>query len=307
MSRFNIKPDSVMNAAVMMESGADKLSSMTSQIEDVMNSLDSGFDEVKPALAAISAEEKNESNDIKKLIEALRRIIEEWKEVEKRIIEHIKNQENGNSDGPAPSNEDKEEGETKPDPEPEKEQEKEPEPEPAPAPAPDPAQEETQDNTGDPNSLTGEERQKMLDRAKYHVQNGTEYASPQKEDRWENNPDGTPKKRDCSSLVLDCLHAAGYENVSGTAQNIHDNYCDNVDCGYPVDLSKLQPGDLIFCSDDGTNISHVVIYIGDGKVIHASSGKDKVVEVNANYFLQNNHAEGCNYLCVGRPNKSKMS
>lgn len=41
--------------------------------------------------------------------------------------------------------------------------------------------------------------------------------------------------------------------------------------GYPVDKADLQPGDLVFFAGDYVNISHVGIYVGDGKMIHAST------------------------------------
>lgn len=36
-------------------------------------------------------------------------------------------------------------------------------------------------------------------------------------------------------------------------------------------LSSAQPGDLIFWSDDGTSASHVAIYLGNNKIVHASN------------------------------------
>lgn len=41
--------------------------------------------------------------------------------------------------------------------------------------------------------------------------------------------------------------------------------------GRPVAKSDLQPGDLVFFAGDYVNISHVGIYVGDGKMIHAST------------------------------------
>ena len=43
-------------------------------------------------------------------------------------------------------------------------------------------------------------------------------------------------------------------------------------CGTQVAGSDAQPGDLIFYADNGS-IYHVVIYIGDGQAVHASSAK----------------------------------
>jgi len=45
------------------------------------------------------------------------------------------------------------------------------------------------------------------------------------------------------------------------------------------DTAQMQPGDLlVFSKRSSRRISHVAIYIGDGKMIHASSGARRVVE-----------------------------
>lgn len=65
---------------------------------------------------------------------------------------------------------------------------------------------------------------------------------------------------DCSGLVqYVCKNVGISVNRSSKAQ-----YSD----GYSVSKSDLQPGDLVFFSKGG-GISHVVIYAGDGKVIHS--------------------------------------
>lgn len=45
----------------------------------------------------------------------------------------------------------------------------------------------------------------------------------------------------------------------------------------PKDLAAMKPGDLLTFGR-GKNISHVGIYIGDGRMIHASTSKRRVIE-----------------------------
>lgn len=44
-----------------------------------------------------------------------------------------------------------------------------------------------------------------------------------------------------------------------------------------LDLARLLPGDLLFFGPRGRHINHVGIYLGDGKMIHASNSCGKVV------------------------------
>ena len=44
----------------------------------------------------------------------------------------------------------------------------------------------------------------------------------------------------------------------------------------PARRAELLPGDLLLFAGAGTRISHVAIYVGDGRIIHASSGQHAV-------------------------------
>ena len=93
-----------------------------------------------------------------------------------------------------------------------------------------------------------------------------------------------PNQFDCSGFVYWCLREAGvpsansmYTSAAGQAQ-----YCYNQ--GWIISQSDLQPGDLVFwqnaaCTkgDRWNEIHHAGIYIGEGKVIEASSSKGCVV------------------------------
>ena len=58
--------------------------------------------------------------------------------------------------------------------------------------------------------------------------------------------------------------------------------------GKPVSRSELRPGDLVFFRTRGRRISHVGIYIGNGKFVHASSarGRVRIDTLTSGYYHQ---------------------
>ena len=73
---------------------------------------------------------------------------------------------------------------------------------------------------------------------------------------------------DCSGLVARVLQLHGIR----APHNSRELY----KIGKPVAKKDLQPDDLVFFSTRGKGISHVGIYLGDGKFVHASSGGGQV-------------------------------
>lgn len=68
---------------------------------------------------------------------------------------------------------------------------------------------------------------------------------------------------DCSGFVMSVYANFGvYLNRTSRAQASN---------GRAVSLNELQPGDLVFYAPNGGVISHVAMYIGGGKVVHAST------------------------------------
>ena len=58
--------------------------------------------------------------------------------------------------------------------------------------------------------------------------------------------------------------------------------------GKVVSKSSMKPGDLVFFSTTRRGISHVGIYVGDGKFVHASSarGRVRVDSLNSGYYSE---------------------
>jgi cell wall-associated NlpC family hydrolase len=78
---------------------------------------------------------------------------------------------------------------------------------------------------------------------------------------------------DCSGFTSQVFRSNGYRIPRTSAEQSRT--------GAKVDRSSLRPGDLVFFKTRrGTRVSHVGIYTGNGKFIHASSGGGKV-QVNS--------------------------
>ncbi|MGN6032292.1 MAG: SH3 domain-containing protein, partial [Thermomicrobiales bacterium] len=80
-----------------------------------------------------------------------------------------------------------------------------------------------------------------------------------------------PASFDCSGFTYWVVY-----NVTG--QNIWYGLWTQISAGTPVDRGSLQPGDLVFFQNTYTwGLSHVGIYIGNGKFIHAENESTGVV------------------------------
>ena len=81
----------------------------------------------------------------------------------------------------------------------------------------------------------------------------------------------SPKGFDCSGFVKYVCNQFGY-NVNRTASTHLNN-------GTAVSMGQLQAGDLVFFKKSGSSsrASHVGIYVGGGKFVHASTSKVGVI------------------------------
>lgn len=82
---------------------------------------------------------------------------------------------------------------------------------------------------------------------------------------------------DCSGYVSYVFKQHDIK-VSRTATSMHAS-------GTPVSKVNLETGDLVFFNTSGKGVSHVGIYIGDGKFSHASTSKGvRVDKLNDPYY-----------------------
>lgn len=86
---------------------------------------------------------------------------------------------------------------------------------------------------------------------------------------------------DCSGMVSYIYGRAAGLRVSGSAADIARR-------GRPVERAGLRPGDLVFFNTRNAAFSHVGVYIGDDRFIHApsSNGRVRIDQLGARYFAQ---------------------
>ena len=80
---------------------------------------------------------------------------------------------------------------------------------------------------------------------------------------------------DCSGFVLSVFKKFGVSLSHHSGSQAKE--------GVKISASDLKPGDLVFYANSSGTINHVAIYIGGGKVIHASSPTTGIKISNYNY------------------------
>ena len=86
---------------------------------------------------------------------------------------------------------------------------------------------------------------------------------------------------DCSGMVSFIYDRAAGLRVKGSAADIARN-------GRPIEAGSLRPGDLVFFNTRNRSFSHVGIYLGDARFIHApsSNGKVRIDRLSDRYYAQ---------------------
>jgi murein DD-endopeptidase len=97
-----------------------------------------------------------------------------------------------------------------------------------------------------------------------------------------------PDAFDCSGLVAYAYQQAGVTLPRTAAQQYA--------LARPVPRSELRPGDLVFFRLSGREVSHVGIYAGDGRFVHApqAGGQVRTASLDDDWYRQR-------YAGAGRP------
>lgn len=81
---------------------------------------------------------------------------------------------------------------------------------------------------------------------------------------------------DCSGFTCYVYKEFGY-SLSRTPQGQYTS------AGREIDMSQIQPGDVICYSSNGSTCTHVGLYIGNGQIIHAANSRKGVIISNYDY------------------------
>ena len=81
---------------------------------------------------------------------------------------------------------------------------------------------------------------------------------------------------------VDCSGFVRYVMQHGAGISMNRSSGSQATQGHAVNSSQMQPGDLLFYAS-GKTINHVALYIGDGKIIHASTSKTGIIISTAYY------------------------
>ncbi len=88
------------------------------------------------------------------------------------------------------------------------------------------------------------------------------------------------------SAGLDCSGMVSYVFGNAAGLRLEGSAADMARLGQPVGNGSLRPGDLVFFNTRNRSRSHVGIYIGDGRFVHApnSNGKVRTESLTSGWF-----------------------
>ena len=81
---------------------------------------------------------------------------------------------------------------------------------------------------------------------------------------------------DCSGFTMSVYAHFGYSLYRSSRDQIYN--------GTNIPVDQVKPGDLLFYSNNGKTIGHVAMYIGDGKIVHASTAQTGIIVSNMYYM-----------------------
>jgi len=89
----------------------------------------------------------------------------------------------------------------------------------------------------------------------------------------------TTKGFDCSGFTSYVFNKVGIKLLRSSREQ--------ATMGIKVDRDDLRPGDLVFFNTFGKRISHVGIYLGDGKFVHSSSKRGvRISSMSEKYYVK---------------------
>jgi len=83
----------------------------------------------------------------------------------------------------------------------------------------------------------------------------------------------TGRTTDCSGFVQSVYQKSNIDLPRSSSEQAREGAI----VTRTLDFAKLLPGDLLFFGSSGRHIGHVGIYVGDGKMIHASNRRRRVI------------------------------
>ncbi|MGB0128924.1 MAG: C40 family peptidase [Rhodocyclaceae bacterium] len=87
---------------------------------------------------------------------------------------------------------------------------------------------------------------------------------------------------------LDCSGMVSYLYRQVTGARLPHNAAAIAQLARPIERAALQPGDLVFFNTQGKPFSHIAIFVGEDRFVHAPStnGKIRINRLSERYYAQ---------------------